>query len=59
MRFKDKDSEEVVLLRSWLVLIRYRLAEISTNRLFIPNFELDRVIQMMDREIESWHEEDE
>lgn len=55
MRFKEEDFDEVEHLRNWIVLIRYRLDEISTNRLFAPTFEVNRVIQMIDREMNQWH----
>lgn len=53
MRKREEESE-ILLLRSWIVLIRYRLDEISMHRLFVPTFELDRVKQMIDREMEQW-----
>lgn len=58
MRKKKEDFDEVEHLRNWIVLIRYRLDEISMHRLFAPTFEVQRVIQMIDREMGTWPDDE-
>lgn len=56
MRSKEEDFDEVEHLRNLIVLIRYRLDECSRHRMFIPNFEVTRVMTMIEKDQERWHD---
>lgn len=56
MRKKNGDFDEVEHLRNVILLIRYRLNECSAHRMFVPNFEVTRVMTMIEKEIDSWHD---
>lgn len=49
-----KLNSEVRELQDLIVLIRYRLRELTTHRLFVPSYEVDFVAQLVDRNIEIW-----